>query len=82
MTTSTLTSKGQVTLPAEIRRQMHLKEGDRLVASYDAQTQTLSFTKPLTLEQLAGKYGKLIKPGTKPLTDVDTYFQKHREVRL
>lgn len=31
MTHSTITSKGQTTLPAQIRRALHLKAGDRIV---------------------------------------------------
>ncbi len=31
MTHSTITSKGQTTLPAPIRRALHLKAGDRIV---------------------------------------------------
>ena len=35
MTHSTITSKGQTTLPASIRRALHLKAGDRI--SYEIQ---------------------------------------------
>ncbi|MEI7956221.1 MAG: type II toxin-antitoxin system PrlF family antitoxin [Verrucomicrobiota bacterium] len=31
MTQSTITSKGQTTLPAHIRRALHLKTGDKIV---------------------------------------------------
>jgi antitoxin PrlF len=35
MATSTLTSKGQVTIPKDIRERLGLKEGDRLVFRFD-----------------------------------------------
>lgn len=35
MSTSTLTSKGQVTIPKEVRERLGLKEGDRLVFKFD-----------------------------------------------
>jgi AbrB family looped-hinge helix DNA binding protein len=36
MATSTLTTKGQVTIPAEVRRQLGLKPGDRVAFIVDA----------------------------------------------
>ncbi len=37
MAASTLTSKGQVTIPKEVRERLGLKEGDRLVFRFDDQ---------------------------------------------
>jgi antitoxin PrlF len=37
MSTSTLTSKGQVTIPKDVRERLGLKEGDRLVFRFDDQ---------------------------------------------
>jgi AbrB family looped-hinge helix DNA binding protein len=41
MTTSTLTSEGQVTIPKEIRDRLGLREGDRLVIELDDQGQVV-----------------------------------------
>ena len=38
MHTTTMTSKGQVTIPAEIRRALGLGEGDRLEVQLEADT--------------------------------------------
>jgi len=35
MATSTVTSKGQVTIPKEIRERLGLREGDRLIFTFD-----------------------------------------------
>jgi AbrB family looped-hinge helix DNA binding protein len=82
MNTITLTSKGQVTLPVEIRKQMRLKEGDQLDVFYNPETQTLSVSKPMRAEDLSDKYGKLVRPRTKPVVNVDEYYQKHRQPRI
>lgn len=37
MTVSTLTSKGQITIPAEIRERLGLRQGDRLVFTIEAE---------------------------------------------
>jgi AbrB family looped-hinge helix DNA binding protein len=37
MAKSTLTSKGQVTIPKEVRERLGVKEGDRLVFRFDEQ---------------------------------------------
>lgn len=41
MSISTMTSKGQVTIPKEIRERLGLKEGDRLVFQFDKQGRLL-----------------------------------------
>jgi antitoxin PrlF len=35
MPTATITSKGQVTIPKEIRERLHLREGDQLLFTVD-----------------------------------------------
>jgi len=63
MPASTLTAKGQVTIPKEVRERLGLKEGDRLVFRFDDQGNLL--VRPATrnplgrlpglLQHLAGK---------------------------
>ena len=37
MATVTVTSKGQITIPAEVRKDLHLKTGDKLELTRDAE---------------------------------------------
>jgi len=46
MATSTLTSKGQVTIPKEIRERLGLKEGDRLAIELDEQGRVVLCPEP------------------------------------
>ena len=41
MPVSTLTSKGQITIPKEVRERLGLQEGDRIVFQFDQQGQVV-----------------------------------------
>ncbi|MEA2564192.1 MAG: prlF antitoxin for toxin YhaV toxin [Acidobacteriota bacterium] len=49
MSASTLTSKGQVTIPKEVRERLGLKEGDRLVFRFDDEGNLLFGRRPEAL---------------------------------
>lgn len=82
MTTITLTSKGQVTLPAAARRALGLKSSEKLDVDIDIEHQTLTLKRPMTLEKMTTNARKHLKPDTKPVENVDEYYQKHRKPRL
>jgi antitoxin PrlF len=52
MLISTLTSKGQTTLPREVREALGLKPGDKL--AYRVEGETVRLTRPRSLIELAG----------------------------
>jgi len=64
-TTATLTSKGQVTIPVSIRRELNLKEGDQLLFVREAGR--------FYIEKIPGEvssdqvFGKLNRPNIPPL---------------
>lgn len=63
MTTSTLTSKGQTTLPKAVREALALKPGDRVryvIADNDVRI--------LKARPLATLYGLLARPGQDPVS--------------
>lgn len=78
MKTITLTSKGQVTLPAEVRRMLRLKESAKLVVTIDPESRSITLSKPMSVDELAQLTHALPRKKTKPVMDVDAYYQKHR----
>jgi antitoxin PrlF len=61
--TSTITSKGQVTIPAEVRRQLELKPGDKIVFVVEEAGQVrLVAPKYPDIQSLRGAAGSLAKP--------------------
>lgn len=57
MATSTLTSKGQITIPKEIRDRLGVQEGDRIVFQFDEQGRLI--LRPETRDPLDGLVGIL-----------------------
>lgn len=79
-TTLTVTSKGQTTIPVSIRRKLGLdKEGGVLQMSFNESKGELVVTKSLDIDELSEKLNSYVKPGTKPLTDVDAFYQTNRQ---
>lgn len=73
--TITMTSKGQFTLPANVRKAMALrKPGDKLVLDFNPTKQQAILSRPVSLEDIQAKAQTYIKPGTKPLLDVDALY--------
>lgn len=64
-TAATLTSKGQTTIPKEIRDSLHLKAGDRMTFTLMPDATVVMRVKSKSITDLAGM---LHKKGRKPLT--------------
>ena len=78
--TVTITSKGQTTIPAALRRKLGLgTQGGVLDIRFDENRGELIIAKPLSVDELSKKLSSYIKPHTKPLVDVDAYYQANRE---
>ena len=78
--TVTITSKGQTTIPAPMRRKLGLSpQGGTLDIRFDDTRGELVIAKPLSIDELSKKISSYIKPTIKPLTDIDSYYQKYRE---
>ena len=77
---STITSKGQTTIPKSVRERLHLKTGDRL--EFVARDDGTALMAPATmaLEQLKAsmpEVSKLLK-----LEEIDTAVRRHAALRL
>jgi bifunctional DNA-binding transcriptional regulator/antitoxin component of YhaV-PrlF toxin-antitoxin module len=80
--TITMTSKGQFTLPAGVRKAMMLrKQGDKLMLDFSSASQQVVLSKPVSFEDIQAKAKSYIKPGTTPLADVDVLYNA-RKTRL
>jgi antitoxin PrlF len=61
MATSTITSRGQTTIPRDIRKKMHLQEGDRIewVERNDGHIEIIAITRDA--EDVAGMFSDWVK---------------------
>jgi antitoxin PrlF len=81
MTTATLTTKGQITIPKEIRDRMMLHSGDKLDFQLTEQGEVL--LKPVT-RHVDEVCGRLSKPGQKAVTpsEMDAAIEQRTKRRL
>ena len=78
----TITSKGQTTLPAPIRRKLGLDgSGGVLKIRFDEGNRELVISRPITIAELSERTTRLIKPGAQPVLGVDEYYQAHRGIK-
>jgi antitoxin PrlF len=64
MSTSTLTSKGQTTIPKDIRKRLNLHPGDRLEFVIDEDGRVLVLTASIDVSELAG----ILKSPARPVS--------------
>lgn len=67
MSTSTLTSKGQTTIPRDIRKRLNLHPGDRLEFVIDEDGRVLVLPASIDASELAG----MLKPPARQVTVED-----------
>ena len=67
MSTSTLTSKGQTTIPKDVRKRLNLQPGDRLEFVIDEDGRVLVLPASIDASELAG----MLKPPARPVSIVD-----------
>ena len=76
MTTATLSTRGQIVIPAEIRNLVDLKPGDKLTVDVSDDASEIRLRKKETLDEMADRLSQYVKPGTPPLLDVHGYYDQ------
>jgi bifunctional DNA-binding transcriptional regulator/antitoxin component of YhaV-PrlF toxin-antitoxin module len=77
--TITVTRKGQTTLPIAVRRRLGLAgSGGVLQAHLNEDTGELILTKAPSITELSERVSRHIKPDTRPLLDVNEFYQSER----
>lgn len=80
MTTVTITSQGQITIPAAVRKAWGLRGSEKLHVTYDAEQSTLTLEKPLTVDEATRRLRQLSRGQKKvpPLTDIHEFYERER----
>ncbi|MCL2606772.1 MAG: AbrB/MazE/SpoVT family DNA-binding domain-containing protein [Coriobacteriia bacterium] len=68
-------------IPAILRKKMGLKTGDRVLATFDEETETLKIQRAETLDEALEKISSWVSPDIEPLENPRALFNA-REPRL
>lgn len=74
MSRATLTSKGQITVPKDVRERLGLKSGDRVAFEFEGNSVRLRVEKSKSLEELKGSL-----PATREYTGKESERKAARE---
>jgi len=87
MKTITITSQGQITIPAKVRKAWGIAGSAEVYANYNTETRQLIIEKPLTMEEfiaitepITKKIPKNIKPI--PADKIHEYYELHRSKEI
>jgi len=80
MMTATVSSKGQVVIPAELRRKLGIQPGDTVVFD-DGPDGAATIRRREGWDELSSRFHSWLRPGIEPLEDVHGFYER-REPRL
>ena len=78
MYTATITSQGQLTLPAPIRKALGITGSQKVNIQFDSERRTATIAKPLSFDEITKLAQRYADPTAPPVLDVDAYYQAHR----
>jgi len=76
MTTITMSSRGQIVIPAAIRKKLAFNEGDQFTYSYDESARTVTLEPVESWDEMTTRFTSWIKPGTPPLENTREFFNQ------
>ena len=77
----TVTDRGRLVVPAEIREKLKIRDGDRVAVTIEADGSISVTTKDVALDQLQGMFKHLRRPG-EPLASDRLIAERRREARM
>ena len=81
MLTATISSKGQVVIPAELRHRLGLNPGDTVIFDANDDQAAATIRRRENWDEMSARFRSWITPGTPPLEDVHGFYET-REPRL
>jgi len=70
----TISSKGQVVIPAKLRKRARLEKGDRIVFEYRDTDDRIEMYKLESIDEIADRLTSFIKPGKLPLENTSEFY--------
>jgi len=81
MPTATLSTRGQIVIPAEVRQAAGWAAGDQVTVTISPDQREVTLRRKETLDEMAARFATYVKPGIPPLIDVHGLYDQ-REPRL
>ena len=81
MATATLSTRGQVVIPASVRKAVGWEAGDKMTVLVSEDQTEVRLRRRETLDEMADRLSRYVRPGIPPLRDVRG-FHEQREPRV
>ena len=78
MPVAVMSSKGQIVIPADVRRRAGLRTRDRVVVDFSSTTGTITLTRAETLREMSQRFTAWIDPATPLVESASDYYAAHR----
>lgn len=75
MAVARMSSKGQIVIPSQVRRQVGLSAGDVVMIEADESGRELRLRKVETIDEMADRFTAFLAPGTSPLLDATAHYR-------